>query len=56
MLIAPKLDDQMNGQIKKEHFGAERSLHSLQQQILELAGPLTCLWADMADQNANANC
>jgi len=59
VLIAPKLDEEVKTQIKKTgkdpHFGAERSLYTLQQQLLELAGPLTCLWADMADQEANVD-
>ena len=46
----------MKEQIKKtskdSHIGAERSLYSLQQELLDLAGPLTCFWADMADPNA----
>ena len=45
-LAVPKLDDEIKEQIKKAgknaHFGAERSLFKLQEQILEMAGPLTC--------------
>ena len=37
------------------HFGVERPLYTIQQQILEMAGPLTCLWADMLDQNAKVD-
>ena len=49
----------MRNQIKKtgkdSHFGAERSLYTLQQQLLDIAGPLTCLWADLADDNAKVD-
>jgi len=59
VLIAPKLDKEMKVQIKKTgkdpQFGAQRSLYSLQQQLLDVAGPLTCLWVHMADQNAKVN-
>ena len=59
VLTASKLDDEVKTQIKKAgkdpHFGAERSLYNVQQQILEMAGLLTCLWADMSDQNARVD-
>ena len=55
-MAVPKLDDEIKEQIKKvgknPHFGAERSLFKLQEQILEMAGPLTCLWADILSQKA----
>ena len=51
----PKLDDDMKRQIKKAgkdpHFGAERSLYRLQHQLLDMVGPLTCLWADMTSKD-----
>ena len=37
---------------KNPHFGAERSLFKLQEQILEMAGSLMCLWADILSQKA----
>ena len=47
----PKIDDDIKKQIKRAskdpHFGVERSLYKLQEQILDIAGPLTCLWADL---------
>jgi len=47
VVTAPKLDGQIKTQMKKNgnnpHFGTERSLYSIQQQILGLAGLLTCL-------------
>ena len=55
-LAVPKLDDDIKEQIKKAgenpHFGAERSLFKLQEQILEMAGSLMCLWADILSQKA----
>ena len=55
-LQVPKLDNDMKKQIKKAgkdpHFGAERSLYNLQKLILDLAGPLTCLWSDLRDTSA----
>ena len=53
-LVAPKLDEHMKKQIKKPgkdpHFGAERSLFKLQLQLLDMAGPLTCLWAELSSK------
>ena len=55
-LQVPRLDDEMKKQIKKAgkdpHFRAERFLYKLQDQLLDMAGPLTCLWADMMNKNA----
>lgn len=31
---------------KDPHFGSETSLYKLQEQMLGVAGPLTCLWAE----------
>jgi len=57
VLSAPKLDDQVKDQLKKKgkdpHFGAEKSLFKLQEQLLDVAGPLTCLWADLLNKEAN---
>ena len=36
-------------------FGQERSLFKLHDQLLDMAGPLTCLWADMANKEAKVN-
>ena len=52
-LQVPKLDDQVKDHLKKKginpHFGAERSLYRIQSQVLDMAGPLTCLWSDLLD-------
>ena len=45
-----KLDEQVRDQLKKKgkspHFWAEKSLYKVQDHLLSVAGPLTCLWAD----------
>ena len=50
-LEAPKLDEQVNDHLEKigkdPHFGSEKTPYKFQGQILDLAGPLTCLWADL---------
>ena len=50
----PKLDEQVKEQLKKRgkdpHFGAEKSLFKIQEQLLETTGPLTCLWADLLNK------
>lgn len=55
-LLVPKLDEEIKEQIKKTgknpHFGSEKFLFKFQEQLLEIAGPLTCLWTDMLDQKA----
>ena len=49
-LCTPKLDKDIKKQIrmagKDPHFGVEKHFFKLQEQILDMAGPLTCLWAD----------
>ena len=55
-LQTPRLDEEMKKQIKKAgkdpHFGAERYLYRIQDQLMDVAGPLTCLWADLMDKEA----
>ena len=55
-LCAPKLDEDIKKQIrmagKDPHFGVEKHLFKLQEQILDMAGPLTCLWADLLNPEA----
>ena len=52
-LVAPKLDglvkEQLSRKGKDPQFGAERTLYKLQEQLLEVTGPLTCLWADIVN-------
>ena len=55
-LQAPKLDEQVKQQLKRKgkdpHFGAEKTLFKVQEQVLEVTGPLTCLWADLLNKKA----
>ena len=54
-LEAPKLDEQVNDRLEKigkdPHFGSEKMLYKFQGQILDLAGLLTSLWADLLDSD-----
>ncbi len=58
-LMVPKLDQQVKDQLKLKgkdpHFGAEKSLYKIQEQVLEAAGPLTCLWADLLNKEAQVS-
>jgi len=55
-LQVPKLDEQVKDHLKKKginpHFGAEKSLYRIQSQVLDMAGPLACLWSDLLDTGA----
>ena len=52
----PKMDDDVKKQLKSRgkdpHYGSEKCLYKLQEQVLEVVGPLTCLWADMLNKDA----
>jgi len=44
VLLAPKLDEeQIERSGKDPHYGVEKHLYNLHKQILDMAGPLTCL-------------
>ena len=47
----PRLDNEVRKQLKSKgkdpHFGQEKTLFSIQGELLKVGGPLTCLWADM---------
>ena len=47
----PKLDSEVKDQLRKKgrnpQFGMERSLFKIQEQMLKVTGPLTCLWSDL---------
>ena len=47
----PRLDPEVKDQLRKRgqnpQFGTERALFRIQEQMLEVTGPLTCLWADL---------
>ena len=38
---------------KDPQFGSEKTLFKLQQQLLEVSGPLTCLWSDMMNPDTD---
>ena len=54
--VAPRLDDQVKEQLKRKgrdpNFGAEKSLFKIQEHLLDVTGPLTCLWADLLNKDA----
>ena len=56
-VTAPKLDDEVKEQLRRKgrdpHFGSEKTLFEIQEMVLEVAGPLTCLWADLLNKQAN---
>ena len=56
VLCTPKLDEEVKKLIqqagKDPHFGTEKALYKVQDQILNLAGPLTCLWSDLLNQQS----
>ena len=58
-LQPPKLDEEVKEQLKRSgkdpHFGAEKSLYKIQGQLLDVAGPLTCLWADLLNPKARVS-
>ena len=54
-----KLDEQVRDQLKKKgkspHFLAEKSLYKVQDHLLSVTGPLTCLWADILNKDAKVS-
>ena len=58
-LSTPKLDEQVKEQLKCKgkdpHFGAEKTLFKVQEQVLDVTGPLTCLWVDLPNRNARVS-
>ena len=56
-LKVPRLDEQVKEHLKRKgkdpHFGAEKSLYKLQESVLDVAAPLTCLWADLLNKEAS---
>ena len=57
VLSAPKLDDQVKDHLKRKgkdsHFGTEKSLYKIQEQLLDVVGPLACLWGNLLNKEAN---
>lgn len=58
-LEVPKLDDQVKEHIKGKgkdpHYGQEKSLFKLQEALLDVSGPLTCLSADLLNETAKCS-
>ena len=55
-MSAPKLDEQLKEQLKKDpHYGSAKSLYKLQEQVLDVAGPFTCLWLDLLNKEAEVS-
>ena len=58
-LEVPRLDEQvkdhLKGKGKDPHFGQEKSLFKLQEAVLDVAGPLTCLWGDLLNEQARVS-
>ena len=53
----PRLDDQLNENLKGKdpHYGSEKTLYKLQESLLDVAGPLTCLWGDLLNKDAKVS-
>ena len=53
-MVMPKLDQEVKDQLKRKgrdpHFGAEKSMYKIQEHLLDVAGPLTCLWSDLLNK------
>lgn len=47
------MKEHLKGKGKDPHFGPEKTLFKLQEAVLEVAGPLTCLWADLLNKEAS---
>ena len=51
VLVTPRIDkevrEQLKGKGKDAHWGAEKPLYKIQEQLLDVSGPLTYLWADL---------
>ena len=55
-VVTPKMDEEVKEQLKQKgkdaFFGSEKTLYRVQEQLLDTAGPLTCLWADLLNKDA----
>ena len=55
-VVTPRLTgdaaEQLKSKGKNPHYGAEKALYSTQKQLLDVTGPLTCLWADLLNKEA----
>jgi len=37
------------------HFDAVRTIYNVQEQLLDVSGPLTCLWSDLSTPEAEVS-
>ena len=55
-VVTPKMDDEVKEQLRQKgkdaFFGSEKTLHRVQEQLLDTAGPLSCLWANLLNKDA----
>ena len=55
-MVTPKMDEEVKEQLKQKgedaFFGSEKTLYRVQEQLLDTAGPLICLWADLLNKDA----
>ena len=50
------MKDQLKKKGKDPHFGAEKTLYKIEDKLLDMADPLTCLWADhLINKEANTS-
>ena len=47
------MKEHLKGKGKDPHFDPEKTLFKLQEAVLEVAGPLTCLWADLLNKEVS---
>ena len=56
VMSAPKLDEQMKDQLKRKgkdsQLWCRKVLYKIQDQLLDVTGPLMCLWADLLNKEA----
>ena len=58
-MVTPRMDDEVKEQLKQKgkdaFFGSEKTFYRVQEQLLDTAGPLTCLWADLLNKDATVS-
>ena len=58
-VVTPKMDDEVKEQLRQKgkdaFLGSEKTLYRVQEQLLDTAGPLSCLWADLLNKDATVS-
>ena len=58
-VATPKMDDEVKEQLRQKEkdafFGSEKTLYRVREQLLDTAGPLSCLWADLLNKDATVS-